>query len=75
MSDAQQQDPDAKGATEDEVERIREIHGDEVLGYDGEAREEHSGQNEPEESDDLRQPLADNAPADLPNRDRDDETA
>ncbi|MBV9497680.1 MAG: hypothetical protein JOZ54_25825 [Acidobacteria bacterium] len=37
--------PDAKGATEQDVERIREIHGSEVLGYQGEGREEHSGQS------------------------------
>src|SRR5215212_1460719 len=36
--------PDAKGATERQVERIEEIHGSEVLGYQGEARGEHSGE-------------------------------
>ncbi len=36
--------PDAKGAVEDDVEKIRAIKGDEVLGYEGAGREEHSGE-------------------------------
>ena len=50
------------GATEENVERIQEIHGSEVLGYKGEGREEHSGQTA---TNDLTEPnadLADNAP-------------
>ena len=35
---------DAKGATDRQVERIEEIHGSEVLGYQGEGAEEHSGE-------------------------------
>jgi hypothetical protein len=42
---------DAKGATEDNIERITEIHGNEVLGYEGEGREEHSGQKTPRDMD------------------------
>lgn len=37
--------PDAKGAVENEVERIETIKGDEALGYDGAGREEHSGED------------------------------
>lgn len=39
--------PDAKGAVEGDNRKIRTIQGDEVLGYDGSGREEHSGQNSP----------------------------
>ena len=35
---------DAKGATDSQVERIEEIHGSEVLGYQGEGASEHSGE-------------------------------
>jgi hypothetical protein len=41
--------PDAKGAVEEDVQRIDDIKGSEVLGYDGAGREEHSGQNTPED--------------------------
>ncbi len=37
--------PDAKGAVENEVQKIKTIKGDEVLGYDGAGREEHSGED------------------------------
>lgn len=63
-SDDEQDAPDAKGATEDKVERIDTIKGSEVLGYKGEAREEHSGQNSPRRSPDLDGDLADNKPSD-----------
>ena len=46
---------DSKGATEDQVERIRDVKGNEVLGHQGGAREEHTGQKEstkPKESPD-----------------------
>ncbi len=36
---------DSKGATENQVQRIQEIHGNEVLGYQGEGNEEHTGQS------------------------------
>jgi hypothetical protein len=41
--DDEKEAPDSKGAVESDVERIRVIKGDEVLGYDGAGREEHSG--------------------------------
>ena len=46
---------DSKGATEDQVERIKDVKGSEVLGNQGGAREEHTGQKEstkPKESPD-----------------------
>ena len=51
---------DDKGATEDQVDRIRTIVGSEVLGYEGAGREEHSGENSPLEKSDLKSKLADN---------------
>lgn len=48
--------PDAKGAREDQVERIETIQGDEALGYPGAGREEHSG----EDARDGESGLADN---------------
>ena len=51
---------DSKGATEEQVERIRDIKGGETMGYKGEAREEHSGQNEPRETPEPDGDLADN---------------
>ena len=56
---------DDKGATEDQVDRIRTIVGSEVLGYDGGGREEHSGENSPTQKGDLKSDLADNEPKDL----------
>ncbi len=56
---------DEKGATESQVEKIEAIVGAEVLGYEGAGREEHSGENSPAESDDLRDELADNRPEDV----------
>ena len=53
---------DEKGATEDQVEKIRTIKGDEVLGYEGAGREEHSGENAPSESESPTDRLADNSP-------------
>lgn len=52
--------PDSKGATENEIDRIQDIKGSETLGYKGEAREEHSGQNSPREVPDPKGDLADN---------------
>jgi hypothetical protein len=52
------------GATEDKIEKIREIQGSEVLGYAGAGREEHSGQNSPSELSQLDD-LADNKPEDV----------
>ena len=56
---------DEKGATEDKVQKIDVIRGSEVLGYEGSGREEHSGENAPKESGDLRDDLADNRPEDV----------
>ena len=56
---------DEKGATEDQVEKISTIKGDEVLGYEGAGREEHSGENSPRESNSPTDRLADNEPKDL----------
>jgi hypothetical protein len=56
---------DEKKATESQVEKIDAIVGNEVLGYDGAGREEHSGENSPEPTDDLRDELADNRPEDV----------
>ena len=53
---------DSKGALEDEIEKIPEIIGDEVLGYTGDAHEEHTGEEtSPDEPDDGPH-FADNAP-------------
>lgn len=59
MKDREQ---DEKGATEEQVQRIHGIKGDEVLGYQGEGREEHSGENSPKESQTMGGELADNRP-------------
>ena len=57
---------DEKGATEDKMQKINVIRGNEALGYEGSGREEHSGENAPrEESGDLRDDLADNKPEDM----------
>ena len=37
--------PDSKGAVEADVQRIEVIKGDEVLGYPGAGRVEHSGED------------------------------
>ena len=57
---------DEKGATEDQIQKIRAIRGKEVLGYEGAGREEHSGENKPAaETGDLEADLADNEAKDL----------
>ncbi|HVR42865.1 MAG TPA: hypothetical protein VMS56_05410 [Thermoanaerobaculia bacterium] len=58
-------EPDAKGAVERDFIRLDCIDGGEVLGYRGEGREEHSGENAPIASDDPRRGLADNLPAQI----------
>lgn len=64
MSDDRKRDEtrpeDSKGATEDEVQKIDTIDRTGALGYDGSAREEHSGQNRPVPSIDPENELADN---------------
>ena len=59
---------DDKGATEDEIEKINVIRGNEVLGYEGSGREEHSGENAPKEPSDLQGELADNTKKDIEGR-------
>ena len=54
-------------STEEQTQKIDAIVGDEVLGYEGGARGEHSGQETPEEDeaqpgDALGDSLADNRP-------------
>ena len=57
---------DEKGATEAQIEKIQTIKGDEVLGYEGAGREEHSGENSPrKKSGKLTDDLADNKPEDV----------
>ena len=52
-----------QGAKEEQTEKIDAIVGDEVLGYDGSARGEHSGQESSEPDDErLGDMLADNRP-------------
>jgi hypothetical protein len=59
------EEPDSKGATERDMQRIETIKGSEVLGYQGEAREEHSGQNEPRDVPEPTGDLADNRNKDI----------
>ena len=54
-----------QGATEEQVERIDAIVGDEVLGYDGSGRSEHSGQISVPNKDRVTDPLANNRPEQL----------
>lgn len=51
-----------QGATEEQTEKIEAIVGSEVLGYDGSAQGEHSGQDASPEADRLTDRLADNRP-------------
>ena len=57
---------DQKKSTEEMVERIEVIQGDEALGYTGGSKEEHSGENRPKKSGTLKDGLADNKPEDMP---------
>ncbi|HUP63956.1 MAG TPA: hypothetical protein VM557_01575 [Thermoanaerobaculia bacterium] len=57
--------PDSKGAVEEDNQKTTLIKGDEVLGYDGAGREEHSGQNSPTSDSGL----ADNEPERVINND------
>lgn len=54
-----------QGATEEKLEKIDAIVGDEVLGYDGSGREEHSGQVSEPRKERLTDALADNRPEQL----------
>ena len=54
-----------QGAKEDQMQKIDAIVGDEVLGYEGTARGEHSGQATPDDQppgDGLGDRLAENRP-------------
>lgn len=51
-----------QGATEEQNEKIDAIVGDEVLGYDGSGRGEHSGQKSRPTKQRLADTLADNRP-------------
>jgi hypothetical protein len=51
--------------TEEQMQKIDAIVGDEVLGYEGSGREEHSGQSSTDDErreDSLEDRLADNRP-------------
>lgn len=64
-SNAEQTDIEEQGANEEQTEKIEAIIGDEVLGYEGGARGEHSGQSsagDEESNDGLEDRLADNRP-------------
>ena len=54
--------PEEQGAMEEQTQKIDAIVGDEVLGYEGSGREEHSGQKSVRRDDDLEDRLADNRP-------------
>ena len=51
-----------QGATEEQNEKIDAIVGDEVLGYEGSSRGEHSGQVGEQGKERLSDSLADNRP-------------
>ena len=64
MSD-EQHDIEEQGAKEEQTQKIDAIVGDEVLGYEGTARGEHSGQSaegDERADDSLDDRLADNRP-------------
>ena len=54
-----------QGATEEQTEKIDAIIGDEVLGYDGSARGEHSGQPSEPKEERVTDSLANNRPEQL----------
>lgn len=54
-----------QGATEEQTEKIEAIVGDEVLGYDGSGRGEHSGQSSAPDAERSSGVLADNRPEQL----------
>ena len=62
----EQREVEEKGAKEEQTQKIDAIVGDEVLGYEGGARGEHSGQDGAERGDKhgdgLGDRLADNSP-------------
>ena len=54
-----------QGATEEQTEKIHAIVGDEVLGYDGSGRGEHSGQESTPHAEPTGDALANNRPEQL----------
>lgn len=61
----QHREVEEKGAKEEQNQKIEAIIGDEVLGYEGAARGEHSGQDNSADTggdDGLDDRLADNRP-------------
>lgn len=52
-------------ATEEQTEKIDAIVGDEVLGYDGSGRGEHSGQESVPTPEQIGDALAKNRPEDI----------
>jgi len=59
----EQRDIEEQGAKEDQNQKIDTIVGDEVLGYEGTSRGEHSGQSGDENAEEtLEDRLADNRP-------------
>jgi NTP pyrophosphatase (non-canonical NTP hydrolase) len=73
MSDQQkpsgdQQTPsdEQQKSTEEQVEKIEAIDSYDSLGYQGAGREEHSGENTPDEHEELGDELADNEPHERP---------
>ena len=64
-STPEQEGIEEQGAMEEQMQKIDAIVGDEVLGYEGSGREEHSGQSstgDQRREDDLEDRLADNRP-------------
>ncbi|HVT43079.1 MAG TPA: hypothetical protein VMT00_01695 [Thermoanaerobaculia bacterium] len=68
-SEAERKGADAKGAVEEDVQRITEITGNEALGYTGGASPEHSGQALEQPALSQTEELADNQPDDTKNVD------
>lgn len=54
-----------QGATEEQTEKIDAIVGDEVLGYNGSGRSEHSGQLSAPKKERVTDALANNRPEQL----------
>ena len=69
MSDKQEtEEPryiEEQGATEEQNEKIDAIVGDEVLGYDGSGRGEHSGQESERHEESFGDSLANNRPEEV----------
>lgn len=53
---------DAKGAVEEQMTDLDVIDPIDVLGYHGRGREEHSGENTPDEEEEMEEELAEAKP-------------